>query len=264
MKSGLCSYENIGKFIFGTEDPNDHTLITQTSFWTANVALNEAGVAESNSPSFWDDPQGNPTPPSDDNTSPWSQRGVAPVAVHVTPRDTDPLNPSPSGTLVYTSPIQYQLRKTGYYCVGKLFFSDMMTVALYPFPTAIVPVTVMTPTARQAPFHSTYNGVVLFSNTFDGKLPATDYPKVTVSSSSYFHGHTCRPPIVLPLDVFCICTIWFSLGVCLLQASYGTPTYSGALSHQKGILISLSHVCYAVLFIRADRVSCHRDGSKLG
>jgi hypothetical protein len=39
-------------------------------------------------------------------------------------------------------------------------------------------------TARQAPdgvpYHPTYNGVVLFKNTFDGKLPATDYPKVNV------------------------------------------------------------------------------------
>lgn len=179
VKSGLCSSENIGKFIFGTEDPNDHTLITQTSFWTASVALNEAGVAE-NSP-FWDDPQGNPTPPSDDNMSPWFSRGVAPIVAHAT-RDVDPLNPSPSGTLVYTSPIQYQVRKTGYYCVGKLVLCNLMTVVLYPFSAAIVPVTIVNPTpARQAPFHSTYDGVVLFRNTFDGKLPATDYPKVNVS-----------------------------------------------------------------------------------
>jgi hypothetical protein len=40
---------------------------------------------------------------------------------------------------------------------------------------------VINPTAaRQAdvPYHPTYNGVVLFQNTFDGKLPSTDYPKV--------------------------------------------------------------------------------------
>lgn len=107
MKSGLCSYEGIGKFIFGTEDPNDHTLLTQTSFWTASVALNHTGNAES-APSLWDDPQGNPSPPAEDNTSPW-----------LSPRDDNPLNPIPSGILAYTSSIQYHVRKTGYYCVGE-------------------------------------------------------------------------------------------------------------------------------------------------
>lgn len=72
-----------------------------------------------------------------------------------------------------------------------------MTVVSYRFPTAIVPVTVMTPTAaRQAPtdvpFHPTYNGAVLFRNTFDGELPAGDYPKVNVSSPFHLHKHTCR------------------------------------------------------------------------
>ncbi|KAH0838008.1 lung seven transmembrane receptor-domain-containing protein [Lanmaoa asiatica] len=191
VKSGLCSYENIGKFIFGTEDPSDHTLITQTSFWTASVSLSPTGVAESSSPSFWEDPQGNPTPPSEDNTSPWLQRGVAPVVVHVTPRDNDPLNPSPSGTLAYTSPIQYQVRNTGYYCVGKLISSNVMIVVLYPFPTAIVPVTVISPTAARqtptdVPFHPTYDGVVLFRNTFDGELPAADYPKVNFYLVMFF------------------------------------------------------------------------------
>jgi hypothetical protein len=143
VNSGLCSYEDIGRFIFSPEDPNDHTVVTQTSFWTASVALNE----------------------TEDNTSPW-------LARRATPRDNVPLNPISSGVLAYTSPIQYQLRKTGYYCV------------------AVVPVTVMTPVARKAPtdvaFHPTYNGVVLFRNTFDGKLPATDYPKVNFYLFMFF------------------------------------------------------------------------------
>ncbi|KAF9245774.1 protein PTM1 [Melanogaster broomeanus] len=158
VRSGLCSYENIGKFIFGTEDPNDHTVMSQTSFWTASVALNQTGLSQRSS-----SPGGNPTPPPEKYTSPWRPRGFAPVEVHVIPRADDPLNPSPSGILTYTSPIQYQVRKTGYYCV------------------AIVPVTVITPTAARqdgAPYHPEYNGVVLFKNTFDGKLPSADYPKV--------------------------------------------------------------------------------------
>lgn len=114
VNSGLCSYEDIGRFIFSPEDPNDHTVVTQTSFWTASVALNETGTAEIIPPSFWEDPKGNPTPPPEDNTSPW-------LARRATPRDNVPLNPISLGVLAYTSPIQYQLRKTGYYCVGKSF-----------------------------------------------------------------------------------------------------------------------------------------------
>lgn len=36
-------------------------------------------------------------------------------------RQTD-TNPSPAGLLVYHEPIQYLVRKTGYYCVGMLVF----------------------------------------------------------------------------------------------------------------------------------------------
>ncbi|KAF9225433.1 hypothetical protein BS17DRAFT_701032 [Gyrodon lividus] len=172
VRSGLCSYENIGQFIFGTEDPNDHTVISQTTFWTASITLNQTGISErfSSSSPLWET-ENNPTPPPGEYTSPWRPRGF----VTVEHRADDPLNPSPSGALTYTSPIQYQVRKTGYYCPHD--------ARVTPSPLAIVPVTVITPTAaRQAPtgvpYHPTYNGVVLFKNTFDGKLPAADYPKV--------------------------------------------------------------------------------------
>lgn len=100
-------------------------------------------------------------------------------------------------------------------------------------PIAIVPVTVMNPNAvRQiptdVPFHPTYDGAVLFKNTFDGKLPAADYPKVNVRSPYYLRGHACKRPAVLPRNVFPLHIIWFGLGVQLLQASFGTPSYSGA------------------------------------
>ena len=71
--------------------------------------------------------------------------------------------------LWYTDPIYYPVRKTGFYCV------------------AVVPITVMDSSSvrvriRQAetdvPYHPPYRGVVLFRNTFDGKLPASDYPKL--------------------------------------------------------------------------------------
>ncbi|KAH8119856.1 lung seven transmembrane receptor-domain-containing protein [Phellopilus nigrolimitatus] len=75
---------------------------------------------------------------------------------------------STSDVLWYDQPIQYQVRNTGYYCV------------------AIVPVTVLTDESSAAgkrapsdvPFHPSYSGVILFQNTFNGELPASDYPKV--------------------------------------------------------------------------------------
>jgi hypothetical protein len=124
VRSGLCSYENIGRFIFGTEDPNDHTVMSQTSFWTASVALNQTGVSQRFSSSPLWETENNPTPPPEKYTSPWL-RGFAPVEVHVIPRADEALNPSPSGMLAYTSPIQYQVRKTGYYCAGKLNFRSL-------------------------------------------------------------------------------------------------------------------------------------------
>lgn len=53
---------------------------------------------------------------------------------------------------------------------------------------AIVPVTVLdnsNPNSTDVPFHPHYNGKILFRNTFDGQLPATDYPKVTVSTTMF-------------------------------------------------------------------------------
>ena len=50
----------------------------------------------------------------------------------------------------------------------------------------MVPITVLSssPQTRQDPseVHPRYSGAVFFQNTFDGKLPATDYPKVNVGS----------------------------------------------------------------------------------
>lgn len=69
---------------------------------------------------------------------------------------------------IYDSPIIYAVPKTGYYCVG------------------IVPVTlvnsaqkrqVSSPTSPQ-PNHAAYSGSILFKNTFNGELPAAEYPKI--------------------------------------------------------------------------------------
>lgn len=140
----------------------------QTSFWTASVTLNQTSSSRRRS-------------------------GTASIQVLHGPRQQDDvLNPSPTGVLSYTSAIQYQVRKTGYYCVGE--WRLLSVVRWHNFSSlAIVPVTVISPTTRQTstdlvPFHPTYNGVVLFKNTFDGQLPAADYPKVNVSSPGVIYA----------------------------------------------------------------------------
>ncbi|THH33161.1 hypothetical protein EUX98_g1064 [Antrodiella citrinella] len=167
VRSGFCDRSQVGRFIV---DLPEGVSMNQTTFWSARVEFPSAstGVGESLSASgFWDNPAGNPHPPDENNTytSPFKRTLPRDSVVSLASRQDSGLNPSPSGILQYTAPIQYQVRKTGYYCI------------------AIVPVTVMpgSTSARQAtnvPFHPKYSGSVLFQNTFKGKLPATDYPKV--------------------------------------------------------------------------------------
>ncbi|KAI0361441.1 hypothetical protein OH77DRAFT_1417699, partial [Trametes cingulata] len=162
MNGGLCDSSQLGRFII---DLPTGMSINDTSFWSARVGFSAGGNTPSDGSSevsvsgFWNNPAGNPTLPDEDSnyTSPW-RRDHALEARQA-------LNPSPSGILWYKDPIQYTVRKTGYYCV------------------AIVPITVLPSgspedTSTDVPYHPIYTGTVLFRNTFDGKLPASDYPKV--------------------------------------------------------------------------------------
>ncbi|KAI0375165.1 hypothetical protein BV20DRAFT_985525 [Pilatotrama ljubarskyi] len=162
MNGGFCESSQLGRFII---DLPTGMSINDTTFWSARVGLSTDGNTPSDGSSdvsvsgFWDNPAGNPTPPDADSnyTSPW-RRDAALQARQA-------LNPSPSGILWYKDPIQYLVRKTGYYCV------------------AIVPITVYPSSSPEdsstdVPYHPTYTGTVFFRNTFDGKLPASDYPKV--------------------------------------------------------------------------------------
>ncbi|KAK7064065.1 integral membrane protein [Favolaschia claudopus] len=147
MAGGFCTQAEMGKFII---DLPMGKYLNSTSFWTARVELpanrtEPSGAVGAVSNGFWNNPAGNPTPPASNWSSPF-RRELSPRADH---------NPSPDGLYSYSQPIQYFVRKTGYYCV------------------AMIPVTL-----PRSEGHATYNGVVFFQNKFDGMLPATDYPKV--------------------------------------------------------------------------------------
>ncbi|KAH0591001.1 hypothetical protein H2248_001112 [Termitomyces sp. 'cryptogamus'] len=159
VTEGICTRDQLGRFILNLPSGKQ---INQTSFWSARVELpdnksleNDTNMTRSD---FWDNPAGNPTPPASNYTSPW-RRGDSPSEdLPVSRRQAEYTNLYP-----YTQPIHYSVRKTGYYCV------------------AVVPVTVNSYSIRAAtdiPYHPSYTGSVLFQNTFNGKLPASDYPKV--------------------------------------------------------------------------------------
>ena len=112
LASKFCDESQLGRFII---DLPSNKSIDQTSFWSARIGFH----SEDNTPSndrtsddavsagdLWDNPDGNPVPPPDENASPWRRA------------DPDPLNPSPSDILWYQETIHYNVRKTGYYCVG--------------------------------------------------------------------------------------------------------------------------------------------------
>ncbi|KAF9648501.1 hypothetical protein BDM02DRAFT_3239315 [Thelephora ganbajun] len=162
LTSHYCDESQLGRFII---DLPSNMSISQTSFWFARIGFrSEDGTSSTSGRTsketvstggFWDNPDGNPTPPSNENTSPWRRA------------NPDPLNPSSSDILWYQETIHYNVRKTGYYCVG------------------IVPLTVLSSdivgTGRDSndvPFHPKYKGTIVFKNKFDGQLPATDHPKV--------------------------------------------------------------------------------------
>ncbi|KAI0328533.1 hypothetical protein GY45DRAFT_1347163 [Cubamyces sp. BRFM 1775] len=161
MKGGFCDSSQLGRFIIDL--PSGKSL-NDTSFWYARVGLSRDestsdGSSEVSIGGFWDNPAGNPMLSESEEdanyTSPWRRDSEIQVR--------QASNPSPSGILWYSDPLQYIVRKTGYYCV------------------AVVPITVVpsnSDSSSDSAEHPKYQGTVLFRNTFDGKLPASDYPKV--------------------------------------------------------------------------------------
>ncbi|KAF7981133.1 hypothetical protein HWV62_34873 [Athelia sp. TMB] len=172
VQGGFCSSSQLGQFIL---DLPSGKSINSTSFWTAKVAFSP-GAANSTgdvSSGFWNNPNGLPVVPEEENTTPFRRVQVARSSSAHAQRQTQTigLNQSPSSTIIYNEPIQYLVRKTGYYCV------------------AIVPVTVLASSTIQESdgvSHPAYSGKVLFQNKFNGQLPATDYPKVTLYMCLFF------------------------------------------------------------------------------
>ena len=226
QKSGLCDQSQLGRFIINLPSGKS---INDTSFWSARVGFAQGGNTTEQEGSevavsgFWNNPAGNPTPPdaNSEYTSPWRR---------------DNLNPSPSDVLWYKEPIQYLVRETGYYCVGTYAAARSHNPHyLLPDPSAIVPITVLnTPTTRaptDVPYHPTYNGTVLFRNTFDGKLSASDYPKVNVCVHSQFSALRCSSCyIVLLRNVLGVLSFGSRLGMALLPERARSASYPGQSS----------------------------------
>ncbi|KAJ4485867.1 lung seven transmembrane receptor-domain-containing protein [Lentinula aciculospora] len=163
VSGGFCTTQDLGRFIL---DLPSGKSINDTSFWSARVELpaNKSSSSAERDPtvstgsgSLWN-PNGNnslPSAESDNGPTAWFRDHLIDS---LSTRDT--ANPSPTGIYTYSQPIQYLVRKTGYYCV------------------AVIPVTVKNNIALQDDLHPHYNGLIFFRNKFDGRLPATDYPKV--------------------------------------------------------------------------------------
>lgn len=191
VRGGFCTNSQLGKFIF---DLPAGKTVNETSFWTARVGFlptnssntSDASGAVASSSGFWDDPNGNPTPPDSEYDSPFRRNRSYSVAKRYTMARQAVDGSMPPDILWYGQPIQYPIRKTGYYCVGMLCCSQLSNASSAE-RVAIVPVTVLS-SKRQSgtdvEYHPSYNGIVLFKNTFNGQLPASDYPKVNVSSVS--------------------------------------------------------------------------------
>ncbi|KAI9512542.1 lung seven transmembrane receptor-domain-containing protein [Russula earlei] len=207
VRGGFCSSSDLGRFIL---DLPTGLSIENTTFWSARVAL----PASSNSTTgFWDNPEGNPTPPPSDYSSPFRRDPLQTRQGSANP------NPSPFGLFEYHEPIQYLVRKTGYYCI------------------AVVPVTVMQAASssssqkrQSSGIHPSYRGSVLFQNVFDGELAATDYPKVNFyfvmllmyAALAAGWGWLCYKHVteILPIQYYLSCLVGFLIVEMVANLAY--------------------------------------------
>ena len=82
-RAGFCSSSELGSFIL---DLPQGMSLSDTSFWSAKVSLKSNSMStdsEVASSGLWDNPEGNPSLPPDNYTSPWLPRGAAVAFAYV-------------------------------------------------------------------------------------------------------------------------------------------------------------------------------------
>ncbi|KZO95957.1 hypothetical protein CALVIDRAFT_515235 [Calocera viscosa TUFC12733] len=222
VNAGFCETANLGEFIVNL--PAGMTL-NQTTIWTSGVSFpsNTSFIPfNSTGSDLWNPPDGNlPDIPEEDkeNSSPFKRDLALRDAV-----------------LPYTDPIQYTIPRKGYYCVGT------------------IPITLLSnPLSPETADHAAFTGTVLFRNTFDGLLPASEYPKI-----NFYLGMTWAYTVVgavwgwlcyrhrqdlLPLQYYIASLI--GLLVIEMLASWGYYRYLNA--HPPGITSTAFLIVVAIL-----------------
>ncbi|KAH6916964.1 lung seven transmembrane receptor-domain-containing protein [Coprinopsis sp. MPI-PUGE-AT-0042] len=166
LNGGYCKEDQLGRFILTFPDGKK---VSDSSIWSARVELPEhkasrepTSVASSG---FWNNPPNGsfPTPPASQYDAPWKRGrvGMHRVSTHLSRGEEH------TGLYTYDKPIHYPVTKTGYYCVAIVPLNENHEEAATD------------PKTGTTTGHPPYSAAILFKNTFDGKLPATDYPKVT-------------------------------------------------------------------------------------
>ncbi|KAI9068044.1 hypothetical protein FKP32DRAFT_196235 [Trametes sanguinea] len=159
IRHGLCEKSQYGRFIL---DLPPGRTVEDTSFWSAGIRFREFVNGRPNSSVNGSSEilhgrsKSQTTPCIDD----MPQRRARSI---VTTRPG--VRPSPAEIVCYDGPIRFPVREHGYYCI------------------AIVPVIAWQPKGTFAygnPGAPRYAGTILFHNTFDGRLPASEYPKLYV------------------------------------------------------------------------------------
>lgn len=114
MAAGFCTRDQLGRFILNLPAGKS---VNETSFWSALVELPTNRTAgDQKASGFWDNPEGNPTPPDSPYTSPWRRRSVDDIEILAR---WAPTSTGSNNFLTYSGPIHYPVSKTGYYCVGR-------------------------------------------------------------------------------------------------------------------------------------------------
>lgn len=79
---------------------------------------------------------------------------------------------------------------------------------------------------QSSDIHPSYKGTVLFRNVFDGRLAATDYPKVNVRGFCVRLPYRLTPLEVLSRHAYLLLSISSRLGLDVSQACYRDPTHT--------------------------------------